>query len=735
MGGTTQRSEHPTAEPAAVDQLRAGDVFACQWRLDRPIGSGGMSRVFSATHVSGRRDALKILHAHLAFDPAAHVRFLREAEVTARVRHAGAIQVRDHGVGPEGRPFVAMELLRGATLDALWKRANHGLPVRAVLRVIDRVLDVLSACHRLGIVHRDMKPSNVFVTDTGAVRVLDFGIARLPGADDLARAGTALGTPGFMSPEQAAGAWDQVDAASDVFSVGAMLFALISGKRLHDSGDGQQAFAMAATRPAPPLASVCEAPPAVAELVDRALLWDKRRRFADAAEMRTAVRRVLEALGGDVDAALPTTPARQWARHTHTTHGSEPTEVAALTQAFSWMEDALQATAEGTRAMALNAAQQWLVEARSVADKALDIAIFPFGFRTAEHDVWDPAPPIDQVPRRLHAAGVRALRLDPRHDGQASRDVVALLTASMREERAVLAHAAWASSSPELGVVMIRPFTLIEAAHGSDVAAEVVRETTALEEAGTWGALRDVATPSVADDRAFLADRTWAWTQVADGLAEEAAAWGPGWLRVARSFLAGADTESLMSLVRRLANLESSAARNLMQAVATRPWTVAGVLARLELCGDRKAAEPALAELCESSIAADRLAAIETALEYDLRAVAMRVLAAASGPTFSSLPVDEREARLVLVVTLLPRDGQRLTVQLLQRHGVLADESHDATRRVAARVLGRIGSGAEVRRALQAAQAPMWWNSKALRDEAKAACEQLERRLGAAVDA
>jgi serine/threonine protein kinase len=419
MGGTTQRSRHPVREPAAVDQLRAGDVFACQWRLDRPIGTGGMSRVFSATHISGRRDALKILHAHMLFDPAARVRFLREAEVTARVRHAGAIHVRDHGVGPEGRPFVAMELLRGATLDALWKRANRGLPMRAVLRVIDRVLDVLAACHRLGIVHCDMKPSNVFVTDAGAVRVLDFGIARLPGADDLARAGTALGTPGFMSPEQAAGAWDQVDAASDVFSVGAILFALISGKKLHAGGDGQQAFTTAATRPAPSLSSVCDAPPAVVELVDRALLWDKRRRFADASEMRIAVRRVLEALGGDADAALPMTPARRWALHARTADGSEPTEVAALTQAFSWMEDGLQADADRGRAMALDAAQQWLVEARSTTDKAVDVAIFPFGFRAAEHDVWDPAPPLDQVPRRLHEAGVRALRLDPRHDGRA----------------------------------------------------------------------------------------------------------------------------------------------------------------------------------------------------------------------------------------------------------------------------------------------------------------------------
>ena len=160
-------------------------------------------------------------------------RFLREGYVANTVEHPGAVAVLDDDTAEDGSPFLVMELLDGATADEL-ARANGGtLRLRAVLCIAHGVLDVLSAAHAKTIVHRDVKPANVFVTRNREIKMLDFGIARIREVQDLQRQGThtgmALGTPAFMSPEQALGRTAEIDAQSDVWSVGAMMFRLLAG--------------------------------------------------------------------------------------------------------------------------------------------------------------------------------------------------------------------------------------------------------------------------------------------------------------------------------------------------------------------------------------------------------------------------------------------------------------------------------------------------------------------------
>ncbi len=738
---------HHSAETAVGshqhDRVRPGAVFACQWRLDRAIGTGGMGRVFSATHVSGRRDALKIMHEHLAADAEARARFLREAQVGRRIRSSGVVRVLESGVAPTGQPFVAMELLRGATLDALWKRARRGLPVRAVLRTMDRVLEVLAECHSEGIVHRDIKPSNVFITDAGHVRVLDFGLALLPGsADALAKNGTALGTPGFMAPEQAAGAWDHVGTASDVFSVGATLFALLSGVRIHDATNEHHAFALAASTAAPSLVSVMpQASAELVELVDRALSWDHRRRFPDAAAMRVAIRHVLAALGADNDVGLPRTAARRRALHAQGLDGTEPAEVSALAQAFSWLEDALlpnetSGPSASTRATATDAAGRWFEEAISTWGGAFEVLVMPFGFRAFEHNVWEPAPPLDGLPGRLHAAGVRAFRFGPQVSVGTVGAVLRVLQLASRETGVALLHAAWESAAPGFSVGLVRPFLLIEAAHGSEVASELAHVASLLDEhpvARGAGRQPIPLADAVAERlRASLsAERLRAFETLAARVRDGADRDDDRWRGVAHALPAIADAGTLSSLVRALAELGTSNAHALVEEIGRRSSGAAGVLARGELCGDLAAMSQTLLALIDDDAAEERLAALSVARDFELAPVARHVMDSADGPSFGRLPEYEKLARLELLMVLLPSDGERLVVRLLQRHGVLADQSHDATRRVAATVLGRYGSGDGVRAALRAASTPMWWNSKPVREAATEAQRVLETRLAA----
>jgi serine/threonine-protein kinase len=274
-------------------ERRIGDVLKGKWRLDRLIGVGGMAAVYAATHRNGKRVAVKVLHPEHAADAARRSRFLREGYVANHVDHEGAVSVLDDDVADDGTAFLVMELLDGESLDARAIRAGGRMPIDEVLAIAERVLDVLAAAHDKGIVHRDVKPENVFLTRAGDVKVLDFGIARvreLP-ARSGATHGSSLGTPSFMPPEQARGRWDEVDARSDVWALGATMFTLLTGQVVHEAATTNEVLLAAMTKAAPPVCSLAPSTPeAAAAAVDIALAFAPADRWPDARAMKEAVR-------------------------------------------------------------------------------------------------------------------------------------------------------------------------------------------------------------------------------------------------------------------------------------------------------------------------------------------------------------------------------------------------------------------------------------------------------------
>lgn len=278
---------------------RLGLVLRGKYRLDGVLGVGGMAAVYSATHRNGSRVALKMLHPELAMNADIRTRFLREGYAANAVEHRGVVWVLDDDVAEDGSAFVVMELLEGASLE-VYRDANGGrLPLEIVLAAGDQLLDVLESAHARGIVHRDIKPDNLFVTRDGALKILDFGIARLrDGALSATRTGAMLGTPAFMAPEQALARNAEVDARTDLYAVGATLFTLLTGHFVHEGENVNELMVYAATRHARSLSTLVSVAPEVAHLVDGALKISRADRWESAGAMRLALRDAHQAVFG-----------------------------------------------------------------------------------------------------------------------------------------------------------------------------------------------------------------------------------------------------------------------------------------------------------------------------------------------------------------------------------------------------------------------------------------------------
>jgi serine/threonine-protein kinase len=283
---------------------RVGTVLGGKYHIDSVLGVGGMAVVYAATHRNRKRFAVKVLHAELAARRDIRARFLREGYVANSVKHPGVVAVLDDDVDTDGSAFLVMELLEGATVDALGARLEGRLPVREALAVTHQLLDVLNVAHESAIVHRDVKPANLFVCTEGHVKVLDFGIARLrdvAAGVQSTRAGAMLGTPSFMAPEQAQAQGDEIDPRTDVWAAGASLFNMISGQYVHEGESARQLMIRAATAPARSLLDVApDSPAAVVELVAKALAFEKSARWDSAAAMREAVARIHAELFGAI---------------------------------------------------------------------------------------------------------------------------------------------------------------------------------------------------------------------------------------------------------------------------------------------------------------------------------------------------------------------------------------------------------------------------------------------------
>ncbi len=290
-----------------ASELKPGEVIDGRFEIERHLASGGMSHVFIAKHVfMRRRVALKLLNRALADDPSASARFRREAEIVSQIDSPHIVRVFDFGITSSGLLFLTMELVEGASLDQLVCDQGALPPERAVALLV-QVCAGLAAAHARGIIHRDLKPPNIMVArrpDGGDfAKILDFGIARAAdsqtvGGSGMTRAGIVLGTPEYLSPEQALAG--TLDLRSDLYSLGVVAFELLTGKLPFFSESLPKLISMHVTQPPPSPAKVhppLAAKPELCAVVLKALRKEKEQRFPDANAFARALTDALQGRG------------------------------------------------------------------------------------------------------------------------------------------------------------------------------------------------------------------------------------------------------------------------------------------------------------------------------------------------------------------------------------------------------------------------------------------------------
>jgi serine/threonine protein kinase len=302
---------HPPLHDRCVQELSAGSLLG-HYRVTRPLGRGGMGVVYEAEDQKlGRFVALKILPEATRADPVALERFWREARAASSLNHPGICTIHELNESG-GHPFIVMELLEGQSLDKL--DYGRAMPYPRLLDFGVQVADALDAAHRKGILHRDIKPSNIFVSPSGRAKILDFGLAKFEDAESnlastlgsdgcetaaagefpqqlLTSPGSTLGTIAYMSPEQARG--EALDARSDVFSLGVVLYELATGKHPFTGSTAAVTFdRILNAAPVAPISINPELPPEFEEVLNKALEKDRDMRCQSAAELRVDLKRL-----------------------------------------------------------------------------------------------------------------------------------------------------------------------------------------------------------------------------------------------------------------------------------------------------------------------------------------------------------------------------------------------------------------------------------------------------------
>lgn len=272
---------------------RIGVVLDDKWRLESLLGVGGMAAVYAATHRNGARAAIKLLPFTLATGPEVCQRLLREGYLANRIQHSAVTRVLDDHIDyDKEHAYIVMELLEGETARQRVERLGPFGPKEAVDLMLE-LADCLRAAHTANVVHRDIKPENLFLTVNG-LKVLDFGIARaLDGNSSLTQTGTSLGTPAYMSPEQARGKHGEIGPRSDIYSLGATLLFLLTGQNLHEGENALELMVRAAWTPALPAHELCPTLPGVlAMFIDRCCAFDPDQRFSSVDELMTSLRTI-----------------------------------------------------------------------------------------------------------------------------------------------------------------------------------------------------------------------------------------------------------------------------------------------------------------------------------------------------------------------------------------------------------------------------------------------------------
>lgn len=296
----------PCGSLGVVDDARIGATLQGRYRVERKLGEGGMGAVYEGEHLLiGRRVAIKFLHRELATDASAVGRFLREAKTATAVQHKHIVEVTDMGQAEDGAPYMVLEYLEGHDwAEELESSGPQSIP--KVVHIIRQVCDALSAAHARHVIHRDLKPENIFLIERGGdanfVKVVDFGISKIVGApNSMTKTGMVLGTPYFMSPEQARDS-KAVDHRADLYSLGVILFQAITGRFPFDAETYGSLVVQICTEAPPPIRDLrVDVPSALANIVNVLLAKDPAERIQSAAALKTAL---APFVGPDEDPAL-----------------------------------------------------------------------------------------------------------------------------------------------------------------------------------------------------------------------------------------------------------------------------------------------------------------------------------------------------------------------------------------------------------------------------------------------
>ena len=410
------------------------------WQIKSLIGIGGAGAVYLATDGT-RQGALKTLHDSIQQNAKQRSRFTREAQVTSQLNHPNVVQVIDFGTTQNDELFMVMEYLEGRALHDMMSKFGNRFELKQAVFVIKGLLSALSLAHSHGVIHRDIKPQNVFITTNPTeVKLLDFGVAHDDmSSDELTMHGAILGTPAFMSPEQARGRLDMLDARSDLFSCGALFYTMLTGKPIHKAKSAEESLLMAATKPFTTIATTLpDLHPAMVAVVDQALNWNPSKRFQSADAMLNATInawKVCLATSSDAPTSTSQQAIKQAAavaqhiEHTpeeslDTLEDSSSTEAPSHTEHLGELKQAFQSlerTLDTRRKYGqhhrevveqMDRCFESFVSAISTHQKSVRFLIKPYSFGIHQTSVWEPEAPFDEVPYNVFSSGIRAIEID-----------------------------------------------------------------------------------------------------------------------------------------------------------------------------------------------------------------------------------------------------------------------------------------------------------------------------------